>query len=104
MIMCVRHLAVGAVGSLCEVGLEPPVTDGGLDVLPLYVQLLRSEFQRQSMDGFGVHWAGARESSADAADVCAREGRFYILRYCVHAHPHPSVDYFPGPACLRLQG
>ena len=51
--------------------MEPPLADGGFDVLPLYSKLLRTEFQCQSLDGFGVYWAGASESSADTAGVCA---------------------------------
>ena len=69
VVVCARHLVVGVVESLYEVAMEPPVKDGGFDVLPLYTQLLRTELQRQLLDGLGVHWAGVCESSADAADV-----------------------------------
>ena len=44
------------------------------NVLSLCVMLLRAEHQRQSLDGFGVHGAGVRESPAGAADVRTREG------------------------------
>ena len=54
--------------------MEPPVTDGGSDVLPLYVLKLCAEPECQSRDGSGVYGAGASEPPTDAADVCARKG------------------------------
>ena len=61
VVVCVRHIAVGVVEALYEVGLDPPVTDEGFDVIPLYGLLLRAEPQCQSLDGFGVYGADAGE-------------------------------------------
>ena len=48
VVVCVRHLIVGTVESFSEVGMEPPVSDGGLDVLPLMSGCCAPSFSARS--------------------------------------------------------
>ena len=70
VVVGVRHLTVWAVKSFCEVMMESPVGDGGLDMLPLDVGLLCAKMQRQVLDGFGINVVGTRQSRTNATHVC----------------------------------
>ena len=71
VVVCVCHLTVGTCKSLYEVGMEVPVADGGLGVLPLDARLLGAKLNRQVLDGFSIHGVDVRQSRANATYVCS---------------------------------
>lgn len=92
VIVRVRLFTVRAVQPCCEVSLNTPRLDRGLNVFSGYVGLSLAEVQQQAANDLGVYRAYVSQCRAGALDPLVSECQFDNARRLIFAYGRPCVN------------